>query len=318
MMPRMQEGGVPILTRRALVVGALGGLSVVAGCGVRLEEDAPPLPLLPSREPLPEEGRLVALTRGCADLADLAATASGSVAADLVSVHRRQHSVLRTSLVRLGVPVDTVDAAPAEASVTTATPSASSSGRSARRRLGGEESDSAAEVVRFAGVQVELRDSVVALHAQRYAAGLLLTRAAPAVPDDAVEGEVVVELAARTEAAHYLLQVVAARTRGSVRDRAERTVETLRLLLADQVAGGSTPQPALGHPLPFGVRTTAQARRLARVALGELRSSYGPRLAELAGPSDGPGWAAAARWLGTVEAECRRWGLPLEPFPSLR
>ena len=109
MMRRMEEGGARNPRRRALVLGALAAPVLLAGCGVRLEDDAPPLPLIPSREPLAGEDELTALTRACVALAELAQATPGATATALVPAHRRQHTVLRTTLVRRGVPVEAVD-----------------------------------------------------------------------------------------------------------------------------------------------------------------------------------------------------------------
>ena len=96
-----------------------------AGCGIRLEDDAPRVPLVPTRTPVPAEAELVALTRDTAALAEAAATVPGALAADLATIHRRQHTVLRTTLVRQQVPAARPrrdDSAPLDAS---ASPTAS-------------------------------------------------------------------------------------------------------------------------------------------------------------------------------------------------
>ncbi len=330
MMPRMREGGAPGPRRRALLAGALAAPVLLAGCGVRLEDDAPPVPLVPTREPVPDEDALTALTRACAELADVAAAVPGATAAALVPVHRRQHTVLRTTLVRLGVPVAVVDAAPSSAPTTTGptasptaspttSPSASASARgaaAARTDLGEAEGAAAEGVGAFTGVDEELRDTVLSLHAQRFAAAVLLTTTAPEVVGGPVASDAVDELADLTAGARYLIQVVAARSTGRARTRATTTLTALERVLADQAAAGEPREEPLGIPLPFGVRTPADATRLAREALGQLRSAYGARLGVLR-EQGADGWAAATRWLGAVEAECHRWGLPLQPFPGL-
>jgi hypothetical protein len=328
MMPRMREGGVARPGRRILLLGAVAAPVALAGCGVRLEDDAPPVPLVPTREPLPEEDALTALTRACADLVVLAEESRGALAAALVPVHRRQHAVLRTSLVRMGVPAAVVDAEPPSADPgpsatgptttgsTSPSPGPTASGR-APAALGTAEATAARGVRRFTDVDESLRDTVAALHAQRFAAALLLRGRAPAVAGGPVSSDVVEELAARTQGARYLLEVVAARTDGRLRDRALSTLEALHDLFADQVAGGSVPEVSLGTPLPFPVRTPAAATRLATTTLDELRAAHGARLATLLEEHGDDGWAAATRWLGAVEAQCHRWGLPLAPFPGL-
>jgi hypothetical protein len=321
MMRRMEEGGARNPRRRALVLGALAAPVLLAGCGVRLEDDAPPLPLIPSREPLAGEDELTALTRACVTLAELALATPGATATALVPAHRRQHTVLRTTLVRRGVPVQAVDGAAGPA----ATPSASGSGSTGRARaaaaavaaLADAEGSAAAGVDAFADVDEEFRDTVHSLHAQRFAAAVLLSGRAPEVAGEPVRSEAVEELASRTETARYFLEVVAARSTGRARTRATTTRDALARLLADQVAAGSAPERTMGVPLPFEVGTAAEATRLARESLDELRSAHGTRLAALRDSHGVDGWAAGTRWLGTVEAECHRWGLPLEPFPGL-
>ena len=287
--------------RRARGAAALAGLALgvaaaaLGACGVRLEDDAPRVPLIPTRTPVPAETELTALTRETDRLAGLAGDLPGDLEADLATIHRRQHAVLRTTLVREQVPVDTLDASPspvasgpAETSANTppstspgATPSAEEAGAD-RAALAEEEARSAARSGDFAGVDDDLLAPVAALHAQRYAAATLLSGRSPEVPADPVSGDDVARLAGRTAAAVWFLEVVAARSAGGQRARAERTLASLRALLADQEAGGSRPPETLGHPLPFPVETSAQAARLAREVLTTLRSEHGAALEPLA------------------------------------
>jgi Domain of unknown function (DUF4439) len=335
----MAEGPRRGVTRRALVSGALAGLALpAAGCGIRLEDDAPRVPLVPTRTPVPAEAELVALTRDTRALAELAATVSGPVASDLVVIHRRQHTVLRTTLVRRQVPATDLDAsstAPAPSSTgpsptspgttgpSTTSPSAASPSpgpaptASAKVSLAEAEAAAAASAGTFADVEPDLRATIAALHAQRYAAATLLSGRHPVVPREPVSGPDVEALAASTSAAIYLFEVVSARTDGAQRKRSDATLATLRDLRADQVAGGSVPDDTIGHPLPFDVDTAAEATRLAREVLSALRAGYGEHLGPLVESAGGPGLEAATRWLGTVEVEAHRWGLDLVPFPGL-
>ena len=73
----------------------------------------------------------------------------------------------------------------------------------------------------------------------------------------------------------------------------------------------------LGRPLPFPVRTPADAARLASTAVTALRVEHGRALGGLVGGHGADGAAAATRWLGAVEVQCHGWGVPLEPFPGL-
>ncbi len=309
----MTQGPRPGVPRRTVVAGVVAAVLTATGCGIRLEDDAPHLPLLRTRTPMPAEAELVALTRGTAELAALAATVPGALAAELATLHRRQHTVLRSTLLAEGVPAAGLDA------TSSPTPTASPSTTPAARRaaLATAEATSAASAAAFAGVADDLRATLASLHAQRYAAASLLGGRPPTVPLDPVGGEGVGALATSTAAAVYFLEVVSARSTGAQRARSDTTLAALRALLADQLAGGARPDPSLGHPLPFRVDGAAAAGRLARDTVTTLRAGYGEHLGPVVASDGGPGLAALTRWLGTVEVEAHRWGVALEPFPGL-
>jgi hypothetical protein len=330
--------GGPV-ARRTLVATALGALALPsASCGIRLEDDAPRLPLVPTRTPVPAESALVDLTRDTAQLAVQAAALGGALGAELATLHRRQHTVLRTTLVRRQVPASALDAEPTTGSTgaptgspgptptttPTGSPATPTGGPPAvapapdeRGALAAEEGAAAAAAGDLAGVGKDLRATVAALHAQRYAAATLLAGGPPTVPTDPVDSSPVDDLAQETSGAIWLLEVVSARSTGTQRRRSDTTLAALRGVLADQLAGGTRPEAALGHPLPFEVRSPADGARLAREVLEALRAGYGPHLEPLVTESGPPGMAAATRWLGTVEVEAYRWGLDLRPFPGL-
>ena len=318
----MTQGARPGVPRRTVLAGLVGVALVTSGCGIRLEDDAPAVPLVPTRTPVPAEAELVTLTRDTASLAALAATVPGAVAADLATIHRRQYAVLRTTLLAAQVPADDLDA-PASPGATAAPsasgvgPSVSPSPAAGRSELAETEGTSAAVAGTFAGVEPDLRATMAALHAQRYAAATLLRGRPPTVPLDPVTGEHVQALATATSAATYFLEVVAARSTGRQRARADTTLGALQALRADQLAGGAVPDDSLGHPLPFPVEDPADAARLARQALTSLRAGYGEHLEPLVTSDGAAGLAALTRWLGTVEVEAHRWGVDLEPFPGL-
>ena len=311
----MTEGTRPGIPRRTVVAGVVAAVLPTAGCGIRLEDDAPRVPLVPTRTPVPAEAELVALTRGTAALAELAATVPGAVAADLATLHRRQHTVLRSTLLADGVPAADLDAAPSASPTASASPSATTTG--GRAALAAAEGASAATAAGFAGVSDDLRATIASLHAQRYAAAALLSGRPPTVPLDPVGGDQVSALATAASAAVYFLEIVSARSTGAQRDRSDATLAALRDLRADQLAGGAQPDDSLGHPLPFPVDDAAAAARLARASLTTLRAAYGEHLGPIVASDGGPGLAALTRWLGTVEVEAHRWGVDLEPFPGL-
>ena len=100
----MAEGAQRPVRRRTLLVAAVGTLALpAAGCGIRLEDDAPRLPLVPTRTPVPAEAALVGLTRATAGLAELAA-----VGANVLEVeHERTESQLHIGEVEVFVVVET-------------------------------------------------------------------------------------------------------------------------------------------------------------------------------------------------------------------
>lgn len=322
--------------RRTVVGGLLGvGVLTASGCGIRLEDDAPRVPLVPTRTPLPAEAGLVALTRDTLALATAAAALPGELAADLATLHRRQHTVLRTTLLRRQVPAADLDApvdtagptgaassSPSPSTTASASPAPSPSpspspSGDARARLAADEAVAAAAAGMLAGVEPDLHATVAAVHAQRYAAAVLLTGRVPEVPTTPVAGDTVARAVALTEAAVWLLEVVSARSTGGGRERSDGTLAVLRGLRADQLSGGAPSESALGHPLPFPVDDAGDAVRLAREVLTTLRADLGGLLAALVAEHGADGLAAATRWLGTVEVEAHRWGVPLVPFPGL-
>lgn len=317
--------------RRAVVGGLLGaGVLTASGCGIRLEDDAPRVPLVPTRTPVPAEAELVALTRDTLALATAAAALPDELAADLATLHRRQHTVLRTTLLRRQVPAADLDApadpatatTPSPTTTTSAAPSPSpspspSASGDARARLAADEAAAAATAGMLAGVEPDLHATVAAVHAQRYAAAVLLTGRVPEVPTTPVAGDAVARAVALTEAAVWLLEVVSARSTGGQRERTDGTLAVLRGLRSDQLSGGAPSESALGHPLPFPVDDAGDAARLAREVLTTLRADLGALLDALVADAGADGLAAATRWLGTVEVEAHRWGVPLVPFPGL-
>lgn len=311
----MTQGARPGVPRRIVVGGLVAMVLPASGCGIRLEDDAPRVPLLPTRTPVPAEAELAALTRDTASLAELAESVPGALAAGLATIHRRQYTVLRTTLLAERVPAADL-AAPTSAGPSPS-PSATASPGPGRARLAADEGASAAAASTFAGVAPDLRATMASLHAQRYAAATLLAGRPPSVPLDPVGGERVAALATSTSAAIYFLEVVAARSVGRQRASADATLAALRALLVDQRAGGARPDTPLGHPLPFPVDSPAAAARLARDAISTVRAGYGEHLAPIVASDGGPGLAALTRWLGGVEVEAHRWGVDLAPFPGL-
>ncbi len=270
--------------RRTVLLAAVGSASVLAGCGVRLESDAPDLPFLP-RRPVPGEDVLVAAAAGSAALA-VSAGAAGStpLLSTLATLHGRQHQVLVAALRARRVPDDVITPpSPMESDTpsTSATPSpsaASASADEAVAALAAAEGAGLADPGRFDPVDAALRPTLAALLAQRYAATVLLggrppqppstdprvasaspaspaspaTPATPATPAGPAGGPpvpwpdpaAVVPLLVATRAAAYGLEVVAAQAARRDATLARGSLAAVRSLAAQQRATVGGAAPA--------------------------------------------------------------------------
>jgi hypothetical protein len=343
MIGPMPETCVPSGPSRRSVLAALGlgaASAALAGCGIRLEDDAPRVPLVPTREPVPGEAFLLGLWLGSQDLAAQASALGGpgtALPGRLALLHRAQAEVLRTLLRTEGVPDEVADDArkrhPATPSTTSsgttaasptsgATPGRSATGTAtvpSRSTLATGEA-AALSPVSFAALAALDAKAVVtpaAALAQRAAAATLLGK----VPAWPTQEQLPAELAAgaleATRAAVYGFEVVAAQSAGAQRTQAKATLVTLKARVArlEQPAGDKAPPAALGYPLPFPVTTPGAARRLALHVLEGLRATQAAATGRAA--RDATGLAATVQWLAEAEGLCHRWGMALQPFPGL-
>ena len=328
-----------------LGLGAAG--AALSGCGIRLEDDAPRVPLVPTREPVPGEAFLLQLWLGSQDLATQASALGGpgtALPARLAVLHRAQAEVLRTLLRTEGVPDSAAEdarkrhtAAPSSTSSSTSTASSTAASPTSAVAPGGSATGSstttapsrstlaAAEAAAlspesFAALGALDPKAVVtpaAALAQRAAAATLLGK----VPVWPAQEEVSADLAAAaleaTRAAVYGFEVVAAQSTGAQRTQARATLATLKARVArlEQPAGDKAPPASLGYPLPFPVTTPGAAKRLALHVLEGLRASHAAATGRAA--RDATGLAATVQWLAEAEGLCHRWGMALQPFPGL-
>lgn len=351
-MPQVDPGMSPCPTRRGVLTAGLGlGLGSVvamslAACGIRLEDDAPRVPLIPTRAPVPGEAFLIALWRHSDDLAERAASLGGAatgVPARLAGLHRRQVAVLQTELLRLGVPQRVLDDASAPSATattspsstasvpppggpTTATPTGTSTTGATPTPVAGPKALAAEEasdlgptaIASLATVPDGSVPLIGSLLAQRAAAAMLLgtpatwpepTWSAPSLAASYLES---------TRAAVYAFEVVAAQSpAGAQQTLARATLAMLEARASEQesLAGASAGPPALAYPLPFPVTTPAAARRLAARVLTDLRASVARDLGSTNGDL-GP-LGALVQWLADTEVLTSRWGVPLAAFPGL-
>lgn len=334
--------------RRALLTAGLGTLSALAlaSCGIRLEGDAPRIPLLPARTPIDGETFLLGLVRSSAELAGDARGLGGagtSLVARLAGLHARQVTVLGAELRRLGVPQALVDQAAGPpsgaASTSTAAPTQTTAGTAvsgsptsgpttqpvrspadlAAAELADTGTSSQPVGLSLTQAAAAARPLAGALLAQRVAAAALLG-APPAADEPTWQSPgLASSFLDSTRAAVYGIQVVAAQSPTGAQAALART--TLAALQARQqtqevLAGTSAGPTPLGYPLPFPVTTPTAAARLAVQVLTELRAANARDLASAAG--DPKPLASAVRWLGETEVLASRWGVPLSAFPGLR
>ncbi|MGZ6804307.1 MAG: DUF4439 domain-containing protein, partial [Nocardioidaceae bacterium] len=338
----------------ALLTAGLGTLSALAlaSCGIRLEDDAPRIPLLPARTPVDGETFLLGLLRSSAELAGEARGLGGagtSLVARLAGLHARQVTVLGAELRRLGVPQALVDqAAAGRPSGPTSTSTASTSTASASPNTAGTAvsgsptSGSAAQPVtspadlaaaELADIGTTSQPAVVSLTqavrpARPLAGALLAQRVAAAAllgaPPERTEPTwqspgLASSFLDSTRAAVYGMQVVAAQSpTGAQGVLARTTLATLQAREQTQevLAGTSAGPTPLGYPLPFPVTTPLAAARLAVQILTELRAANARDLGSAAG--DPKPLASTVGWLGETEVLASRWGVPLSAFPGLR
>jgi hypothetical protein len=319
---------------RRVVLGA-GLLAVALGassCGVRLEDDAPRLPLVPTREPIAGEDALLRLLDQTGRLASWAealgrAGKPSAVATQLAPVHRQQAARLAAGLRARGVPEHLVSVAQPghrlEAATAPATPKALGSLEAAAIQPPAARAVLSADRYLFA--------MVGALLAQRSAAAQLLGARVP--PDTSAwpSPQLAVGPLTSVRAAVYGFEVVAAHAADGTpvgaqdplkatspeRSRAQATLGVLRSLQTrlETLTGPQAPPAELGYTLPYPVDSAASARRLARSLLGRLLATLAASLdPSAAGREAAP---QLLRWIGTVEVEQRRWGGSLTAFPGL-
>ena len=325
----------PSPSRRLVTVGALGlAVAALTGCGIRLEDDAPHVPLVPVRSPIAGEDALLRLLAAVQAAALAPVDPTLPISPLLAPLHQKQAAVLHDALRQRGVPADELaSATPSPTPTPTPTPSASRSSTPSVTPSGASPapvpaSTAAVElaiVTAGAGCEAaadELRPILVSLMAQAQAA-LDLTGAPPAArltpATTWTTPEVLVPLITAVRTATYYLQVAAARSTLSVRADWLPGIDLLERLTAELVeaVGDGAPAPDLGRPLPHPVTTPAEAATLVSEALTTLLSTFGSTLRSLTDADPDAAFAVVPRWLATVAAQARRHGIPLTAFPGL-
>ena len=306
-------------TRRAVLrTAALAGIAapLLAACDVRLEDDAPTIPLL-QRKSVPDEAVLVDLVRRTTALAQAAGRIAKPTEAmgRLSGLHQTQAGVVRARLIAAGVPNYIIDS-PAT-SATTPTVAVSAPPNATAQDLAAGESALLAAVLPVLPTVTAANRSVVASVVASCGAAVELLGAAVTWPTaDPLPPAAAVPLLDGTRSAAYAFQVVAAQTGGNLRAVAVGTHTDLSSRAAELLAmsGSSAPPEPLGYALPFPVTAPNVATRLAGQVLTTLvAGGLGP-LATL--PEGSSATTTLVRLLVGAQRLGRGWGVAPVPFPG--
>jgi hypothetical protein len=322
-----EVAGSPLSRRRMLRLASVGTVVAVlasAGCDIRLEDDAPNLPLL-HRKSVPDEALLVEVTRATGILGQLAGRVPdpSATVARLAGAHQTQSTVLRGRLVAAGVPQHVIDEPSATAtSTSTATPTSTAAVSAPPRATvadltAAEAAAVAALLPRLATVTAPNRPVLVSVAAACVAAveELGATVTWPAV--DPLPPAVATALLDDTRAAGYAMQVVAAQTSGAQRDQALATHTALGTREAQLLAaaGAGAPPAPLGYALPFPVTGAPDAARLATQVLTTLVAGSLAPLSAL--PEGSTAVVPLVDLLAGAVRMGSAWGVAATPFPGL-
>ena len=317
---------------------ATGSAILLSGCGIRLEEDAPHVPLIPERTPIPQEANLVALLH---HMQSLRAAVPAEYAAGLA----RQVEVLDSALRQGGVPADLLAAptpseidptapssgtsASAGSSSTSTTPGASGSGSPSTSATTTDPAkpdavglalvaSSAAQEV-LPGAASALRPTLAAMTVSWDLLRQSLDSNATEMalhPGKLPQAAALTLLSAAREAV-YGLEVAAARSGGATRKRAIASLQTVRgrVSALEGQLGDSAPATPSAYTLPLSVSDDSTARRLIRHLTAGLVTACGATLPE--GTADPKTALASAGWLWESAALDAEWGAPWSAFPGL-
>lgn len=257
---------------------------LLTGCDVRLEDDAPDLPLLP-RKSIPDEALLIAGVHEAEALAQLVGRIAGASApvAALSSIHLTQAQVLHGRLTAGGVPDHVIaSASPTSTGTGTATgtsttgpaPAVSAPPAATLADLAAAESAgvAAAALTALARATTTNRMVLAAIAAQRGATATSLDSPPTWPAADPLSSSAAAQLLAATRSVSYAFQVAAAQSSGDARTAALSTRDALERRGAELAAmvGSTAPAPPLGYVLPFPVTTPEAAGRLATTAMTGL------------------------------------------------
>lgn len=269
-------------SRRLVLTGALAaGVTTLTGCRVRLEDDAPDIPLVPTREPIPGESVLLAVL--------------GALGASTAEHAAARADLLRDALAQARVPNDLLTAA--------ATPPRSGETVPAYE---GSLRDCGAGLLPLVGRLTATHRIVSTEHDELWSEASTEPWSADEVAADALQA---------TRATIYALDLIAARATdeqvtGQVRDASAGLGE---LAVRQTTAAGEAVRPAtLGYDVPHEL-TPQQSRGLGARSFTRLLAAYAAGFARLG--QDRAAALETTQWMVTAE-QLSREQFPL-PVPVL-
>jgi hypothetical protein len=300
---------------RTAALAAVAGL-LLGACAIRLEDDAPAIPLLP-RKSVADEAVLVELVRRTTALAQTAGRVANptNAVSRLSAIHQTQTDVIRARLTTAGVPNYVIDGPAPTTTSSTAAVSAPPTA-TAKDLAAGETGLVTAVLTALPTVTAANRAVVASVVASCGAAADLLGARMSWPTADPLPPAAAVPLLDSTRSAAYAFQVVAAQTSGNLRGVAAGTHTDLESRASELVgmAGSSAPAEPLGFALPFPVAAPEAASRLAGQVLTTLVSGGLAPLATL--PEGSTATTTLVRLLVDAQRLGRSWGVAPVPFPG--
>ncbi|HEU4999928.1 MAG TPA: DUF4439 domain-containing protein [Lapillicoccus sp.] len=321
-----ERGRAPARRDLLRFVAVAAAVPVLAACNIRLEDDAPTLPLL-QRKSVPDEAVLVDLVRRTTALAQTAGRIPkpDESVGRFATLHQTQADVLRSRLNTAGVPNHVIDGTPEtpetpetpKTPTTTATAAVSAPPAATPEDLAAAEGALVTAVLPALPTVTAANRAVVASVVAACGAAADQLGAPVAWPAaDPLPPAAAVPLLDGTWSAAYAFQVAAAQTSGDLRKRATDTHTDLRTRATElrEMAGPSAPTEPLGYALPFPVTTPEAATRLAGQVLTTLVAGGLAPLGTL--PEGSSATTTLVRLLVAAQGLGRRWGVAPVPFPG--
>ncbi|WP_411284091.1 DUF4439 domain-containing protein [Lapillicoccus sp.] len=307
---------------------AAGAVTVaLGGCGIRLQDDAPDLPLL-QRRSIPDEAALIDEFHRATSLSQMAGRIPlpTALVSQLAHIHDTQAQVVHGLLSRGGVP-DHVITAAAPTTPTAATTAASATATTAvsapppatvAQLTAAEASAVSAQVLAgVAGATEPNRSVLASVAAQRASAAGLLGGTVTWSDGDPLAPPTAARLLEATRPVVYAFEVVAAQLAGDQRPPALATLAALRVREGELTgaAGASATADPLGYALPYPVTSPDLARRLAGEVLTRLVEGGLELIPVL--PAGSTSLTAVVRLQSQAQFLAHEWGAVTVPFPGM-